>query len=49
MIGLTRSIARKLRDWNITVHLFMPGAVETEVERPSVSGANFRIWRSNKP
>lgn len=41
MIGMTRSMARELGDWNITVHLFMPGAVETEVERPSVSGAMF--------
>ncbi|MEK9846515.1 MAG: SDR family oxidoreductase [Rhodospirillaceae bacterium] len=42
MIGMTRSMARELGDWNITVHLFMPGAVETEVERPSVSGAMFQ-------
>ena len=41
MIGMTRSMARELGTWNITVHLFMPGAVETEVERPSVSGAMF--------
>ncbi len=42
MIGMTRSMARELGDWNITAHLFMPGAVETEVERPSVSGAMFQ-------
>ena len=41
MIGMTRSMARELGEWNITAHLFMPGAVETEVERPSVSGAMF--------
>ena len=41
MIGMTRSMARELGTWNITVHLFMPGAVETEIERPSVSGAMF--------
>lgn len=42
MIGMTRSMARELGEWNITVHLFMPGAVETEIERPSVSGAQFQ-------
>lgn len=42
MIGMTRSMARELGDWNITVHLFMPRAVETEVERPSVSGTMFQ-------
>ena len=41
MIGMTRSMAKELGEWNITAHLFMPGAVETEVERPSVSGAMF--------
>ncbi len=41
MIGMTRSMARELGEWNITAHLFMPGAVETEVERPSVSGVMF--------
>ena len=42
MIGMTRSMARELGEWNVTVHLFMPGAVETEIERPSVSGAQFQ-------
>ena len=42
MIGMTRSMARELGEWNITVHLFWPGAVETEIERPSVSGAMFQ-------
>jgi 3-oxoacyl-[acyl-carrier protein] reductase len=42
MIGMTRSMARELGDWNITVHLFWPGAVETEIERPSVSGQMFQ-------
>jgi 3-oxoacyl-[acyl-carrier protein] reductase len=41
MIGMTRSMARELGDYNVTVHLFWPGAVETEIERPSVSGAQF--------
>ncbi len=42
MIGMTRSMARELGDYNVTVHLFWPGAVETEIERPSVSGAQFQ-------
>lgn len=42
MIGMTRSMARELGPYNVTVHLFWPGAVETEVERPSVSGDMFR-------
>ncbi len=41
MIGMTRSMARELGAWNITVNLLWPGAVETEIERPSVSGAQF--------
>ena len=42
MIGMTRSMARELGPYNVTVHLFWPGTVETEVERPSVSGAMFQ-------
>jgi 3-oxoacyl-[acyl-carrier protein] reductase len=42
MIGMTRSMARELGEWNVTVHLFWPGAVETEIERPSVSGDMFQ-------
>ena len=41
LIGMTRSMARELGPWNITTHLLQPGAVATEVERPSVSGAQF--------
>ena len=41
MIAMTRSMARELGPFNVTVHLFWPGAVETEVERPSVSGTMF--------
>jgi NAD(P)-dependent dehydrogenase (short-subunit alcohol dehydrogenase family) len=42
MIGMTRSMARELGPYNITTHLFWPGAVETEIERPSVSGDMFQ-------
>lgn len=41
MIGMTRSMARELGPHNVAVHLFWPGAVKTEVERPSVSGEMF--------
>ena len=36
MIGMTRSMARELGAWNITVNTFWPGVTKTEVERPSV-------------
>ncbi|MEE8334167.1 MAG: SDR family oxidoreductase [Alphaproteobacteria bacterium] len=42
LIGMTRSMSRELGPYNVTVHLFWPGAVETEIERPSVSGAMFQ-------
>lgn len=41
MIAMTRSMSRELGPYNVTVHLFWPGAVETEVDRPSVSGSMF--------
>lgn len=41
MIAMTRSMARELGAHNVTVHLFWPGAVQTEIDRPSVSGAMF--------
>lgn len=42
MIAMTRSMSRELGPHNVTVHLFWPGAVETEIERPSVSGSMFQ-------
>ena len=36
MIGMTRSMARELGEWNITVNTFWPGVTKTEIERPSV-------------
>lgn len=41
MIGMSRSMARELGPWNITVNTFVPGVTKTEVDRPSVSGAMF--------
>lgn len=42
MIAMTRSMSRELGPHKVTVHLFWPGAVETEIERPSVSGSMFQ-------
>ena len=41
MVGMTRSMARELGEWNVTVNTFWPGVTKTEVERPSVPAAMF--------
>jgi 3-oxoacyl-[acyl-carrier protein] reductase len=41
MIAMTRSMSRELGPHGVTVHLFWPGAVQTEIDRPSVSGSMF--------
>ena len=41
MIGMTRSMARELGEWNITVNTFWPGVTKTEVDRPSVPDHMF--------
>jgi len=41
MVGMTRSMARELGEWNVTVNTFWPGVTKTEVERPSVPAAVF--------
>jgi len=41
MIGMTRSMARELGPHNVIVHLFWPGTIRTEIDRPSVSGDMF--------
>jgi 3-oxoacyl-[acyl-carrier protein] reductase len=41
MVGMSRSMARELGEWNITVNTFWPGVTQTEVERPSVPAAMF--------
>ncbi|MGK2941901.1 MAG: SDR family NAD(P)-dependent oxidoreductase, partial [Immundisolibacter sp.] len=33
MIGMTRSMARELGTWNITVNTFWPGVTKTEIDR----------------
>jgi len=42
MVGMSRSMARELGPWNITVNTFWPGVMQTEVERPSVPRAAFK-------
>jgi 3-oxoacyl-[acyl-carrier protein] reductase len=39
--GMTRSMARELGPWNITVNTFLPGVTKTEVPRPSVTDEQF--------
>lgn len=41
MIGMTRSMARELGPYGITVNTFWPGVMQTEVERPSVPREMF--------
>ena len=36
MVGMSRSMARELGPWGITVNTFWPGVMQTEIERPSV-------------
>ncbi len=42
MVGMSRSMAREVGEWNITVNTFWPGVTQTEVERPSVPAEQFR-------
>ena len=42
MIGMTRSMARELGPWNVTVNTFWPGVMQTEIERPSVPRHMFK-------
>jgi 3-oxoacyl-[acyl-carrier protein] reductase len=41
LVGMTRSMARELGPWNITVNVYFPGVTKTEVERPSAKGDYF--------
>jgi len=41
VFGMSRSMARELGAWNVTVNTFIPGVTKTEVERPSVSDEKF--------
>ena len=46
VIGMTRSMARELGDWNITVNTFWPGVIKTEIQRPSVPNERFEQLKS---
>ena len=41
VIGMTRSMARELGAWNITVNTFWPGVTDTGIPRPSVPPGMF--------
>ncbi len=41
VIGMTRSMARELGAWNITVNTFWPGVTDTGIPRPSVPAEMF--------
>ena len=44
VVGMTRSMARELGEWNITVNTFWPGVMQTEIERPSVPRERFKEY-----
>jgi 3-oxoacyl-[acyl-carrier protein] reductase len=48
MIGMSRSMARELGPWGITVNTFWPGVMQTEVERPSVPKHMFEVLTGNQ-
>ena len=48
MIGMTRSMARELGPWNITVNTFWPGIIRTEVPRPSAPDEVFEMFRKQQ-
>lgn len=39
VVGMTRSMARELGEWNITVNAILPGATDTGIERATVTPA----------
>ena len=48
MIGITRSMARELGPWNVTVNTFWPGIIKTEVPRPSAPVDVFEMLRDQQ-
>ena len=42
MVGMSRSMARELGPYGITVNTFWPGVMQTEIERPSVPRHMFK-------
>ncbi len=48
MIGMSRSMARELGPYGITVNTFWPGVMQTEIERPSVPKHMFEVLTGNQ-
>lgn len=48
IVGMTRSMARELGPYGITVNTFWPGVMQTEVERPSVPTEMFAKMTSTQ-
>ncbi|MBM3486893.1 MAG: SDR family oxidoreductase [Alphaproteobacteria bacterium] len=48
VLGMTRSMARELGAWNITVNTFWPGVTKTEVPRPSVTDEMFEGYAKSQ-
>ena len=48
MIGMSRSMARELGPYGITVNTYWPGVMQTEVERPSVPKRMFEVLTGNQ-
>ena len=46
IIGMTRSLAQELGEWNITVNTVLPGATITEIERETVSPEQAQSMRN---
>ena len=49
IIGMTRSMARELGQWNVTVNTFWPGLTKTEVSRPSAPDDQFEARAKAQP
>ncbi|NBP71823.1 MAG: glucose 1-dehydrogenase [Alphaproteobacteria bacterium] len=48
MIGMSRSMAREVGPYGITVNTFWPGVMQTEVERPSVPREMFKTMTESQ-
>jgi 3-oxoacyl-[acyl-carrier protein] reductase len=48
VVGMTRSMARELGPYGITVNTFWPGVMQTEIERPSVPKEMFKTFTENQ-
>ena len=48
MVGMSRSMARERRAWNVTVNTFWPGVMQTEIERLSVPNERFKEYTARQ-